>query len=221
MTTPRGDARHSTAARVAQTLRTWIAEGELPPGRQLSEDSLATTLAVSRNTLREAFRQLTHERLLVHEFNRGVFVRVLSAGDVEDLFYVRRLIECAVVRELGPPPYGLTGLATAVTAGEQAAAAGDWTAVASANIHFHRSLVALAGSPRTDEIMSRLLAELRLALHTAVTPRTLYEPFVPRNRALHDALEAGDRHQSADLLAAYLDDSQAALTKANAEAGVP
>lgn len=95
--------RTSTAERVSDILRSRIAEGYFPPGTRLSEDSIGGALGVSRNTLREAFRLLTHERLLVHELNRGVFVRVLSVADVEDIYRTRTLVECAVVRGLGEP----------------------------------------------------------------------------------------------------------------------
>lgn len=106
--------RSSTADRVAEILRTRIAEGYLTPGSKLSEDSIGHALGVSRNTLREAFRLLTHERLLAHELNRGVFVRVLTVQDVIDIYQVRRLIECAAVRSLAMPPYDLSQAAAAV-----------------------------------------------------------------------------------------------------------
>lgn len=93
--------RTSTAERVADILRSRIAEGYFPPGTRLSEDSIGGALGVSRNTLREAFRLLTHERLLIHELNRGVFVRVLTVEDVEDIYRTRALVECAVVRGSG------------------------------------------------------------------------------------------------------------------------
>ena len=35
-----------------------------------------------RNTLREAFRMLSQERLVVHRLNRGVFVRELTVAAV-------------------------------------------------------------------------------------------------------------------------------------------
>src|SRR5882757_6122322 len=176
--------RTSTAERVADILRSRIAEGYFPPGTRLSEDSIGGALGVSRNTLREAFRLLTHERLLVHELNRGVFVRVLAVEDVEDIYRTRRLVECAVVRGLGKPPYRVSALEAAVGAGEKAAQEGIWTGVSTANIHFHRELVALAGSVRADELMRGVLAELRLAFHVVDDPRRLHEPYLVRNRGL-------------------------------------
>ncbi|MEU2564370.1 GntR family transcriptional regulator [Streptomyces longispororuber] len=199
--------RTSTAERVADILRSRIAEGYFPPGTRLSEDSIGGALGVSRNTLREAFRLLTHERLLVHELNRGVFVRVLTVEDVEDIYRVRRLVECAVVRGLGRPPYVVDGLAAAVAEGRAAARARDWKGVSTANIHFHRELVALAGSDRTGEVMRSVFAELRLAFHVVDDPRRLHEPYLARNRQLLEALQSGDRTEAERLLAEYLDDS--------------
>ncbi|MFF8512755.1 GntR family transcriptional regulator [Streptomyces sp. NPDC015492] len=210
--------RTSTAERVADILRNRVAEGYFPPGTRLSEEGIAGALGVSRNTLREAFRLLAHERLLVHELNRGVFVRVLAVDDVDDIHRTRRLVECAVVRGLGRPPYALGALSAAVADGERAALAGDWPGAATADIRFHRALVALAGSARTDELMRGVLAELRLAFHVVDDPRSLHEPFLARNREILDALRAGDRTTAERLLARYLDDSRDRIAAAYARA---
>ncbi|MGW1725334.1 GntR family transcriptional regulator [Streptomyces sp. NPDC002306] len=199
--------RTSTAERVSDILRSRIADGYFPPGTRLSEDSIGGALGVSRNTLREAFRLLTHERLLVHELNRGVFVRVLSVEDVEDIYRTRALVECAVVRGLGEPPYAVQDLAAAVTAGQTAALEDDWKAVGTANIHFHRELVALAGSERTDELMRSVFAELRLAFHIVDDPRRLHEPYLARNRQILQALQTRDKEGAEKLLQIYLADS--------------
>ncbi|MFE3634053.1 GntR family transcriptional regulator [Streptomyces sp. NPDC059168] len=206
--------RTSTAERVADILRSRVAEGFFPPGARLSEDAIGGALGVSRNTLREAFRLLTHERLLVHELNRGVFVRVLTAEDVEDIYRVRALVECAVVRGLGEPPYALDGLAAAVTEGRLATHEDDWKALGTANIHFHRELVALAGSERTDELMRGVFAELRLAFHVVDHPRRLHEPYLARNRQILQALRAGDPREAERLLGTYLADSRERVVEA-------
>lgn len=199
--------RTSTAERVSDILRSRIADGYFPPGTRLSEDGIGGALGVSRNTLREAFRLLTHERLLVHELNRGVFVRVLTVEDVEDIYRTRRLVECAVVRSLGEAPYDLEALAAVVEEGAKAAREGDWKGLGTANIHFHRELVALAGSARTDELMRSVFAELRLAFHVVDDPKRLHEPYLARNRQILQALQAGDRSAAEEMLAIYLDDS--------------
>ncbi len=208
--------RSSTAERVADVLRRRITDGDLPPGTRLSEEQLVEVLRVSRNTLREAFRLLAHEGLLVHELHRGVFVRRLDEDDLIDLYRLRRAIECEVVRSLaGLDASRLQPLHEDVTAGEAAARRGDWPAVGTANMRFHEHLVALAGSRRLDEITSRLLAELRLAFHAVASPQRLHEPYVGRNRGLLELLLAGDAARAAEDLEGYLRDSQAELLAAH------
>ncbi|WP_373847532.1 GntR family transcriptional regulator, partial [Delftia acidovorans] len=64
--------------RVTEQLRSKLIDGAWEPGQKLSEASLSESLQISRNTLREAFRLLTKEGLLVHEPNKGVSVAAPS-----------------------------------------------------------------------------------------------------------------------------------------------
>jgi DNA-binding GntR family transcriptional regulator len=194
--------------------------GDFAPGQRLSEQALCTRLGVSRNTLREAFRLLTHERLLVHELNRGVFVRTLSEQDVVELYRVRRLIEIAALRSLGDAAGledSLTKIAESVAEAELAAKEGRWQDVGTANLRFHRALVDLAGSRRIEEFMAQILAELRLVFHVMKNPRRFHEPYIGRNRELLEALRAGDVTRAETLLGEYLDDAESQLVQAHAE----
>ncbi|MCX5203479.1 GntR family transcriptional regulator [Streptomyces sp. NBC_00237] len=198
-----------TAERLAASLRDRIAEGGLKPGEQLPEAAFAQAYGVSRNTVREAFRLLVHERLVVHEFNRGVFVRVPGPADITDIYAVRFALETAGVRAAGAAaPRLIADVLAAVAAGEAAAATGDWVQVADAGIHFHRALAALAGSPRTDSYMSAILAELRLVFQEMPSPAHLHEPFVGRNRVIAELLEASELDAAETELRAYLADSR-------------
>ncbi|MDQ2884322.1 MAG: GntR family transcriptional regulator [Actinomycetota bacterium] len=209
--------RISTAERVAEVLRTRIAEGFFPPGSRLAEDTIGSGLGVSRNTLREAFQLLTRERLLTHELNRGVFVRVLTVSDVIDLYRVRKLVECAIVRDIDSPLAEMERVAAAVVEGEQAEKRLDWQGLGTANIHFHQALAALAGSPRVDELMRGILAELRLVFHVMADPRRFYEPYLAGNREILGRIEVGDGPGAERLLAAYLDTAQEQLVDAYAQ----
>ncbi len=198
---------------MADILRDRIIEGFFEPGQRLSEESISEALGVSRNTLREAFRLLGHERLLDHRLNRGVFVRVLSAEDVADLYRVRRVLQGAAVRRR-PTGAALAVIREAVADAERAAAADDWRAVGTANIRFHQALVTMNGSPRLDETMRQLLAELRLVFHVMENPRGFHEPFVERNRELLELIEAGRADEAATFLDAYLDHAEQLLVRA-------
>lgn len=207
--------RASTAERLADILRNRIAEGYFEPGTRLSEESIGSALGVSRNTLREAFRLLTHERLLSHELNRGVFVRVLTVDDVVDLYRVRKLIECAAVRTVTKPPRDrLRPAEEAVEAGVQAAKQRVWRDLGTADLRFHQALAGLAGSARVDEFMRGLLAELRLVFHVMADPQPFHEQYLARNQEILEVLRAGKGKAGERMLAHYLDDAREQLIKA-------
>ncbi|WP_326692184.1 MULTISPECIES: GntR family transcriptional regulator [unclassified Streptomyces] len=208
--------RTSTAERVADILRNRIMEGGFQPGARLAEEEIGGALGISRNTLREAFRLLTHERLLVHELNRGMFVRVLTVEDLADIYRVRGLVECAVLRALGAPPYPLEAVEAAVRAGRRAAQLRRWRDLGTANMRFHQALVELAESPRTNEAMRGVLAELRLVFHVVDDPQRLHEPYLSRNEEILRALQGGEARAAEQLLDVYLDDSRRQLAEAYA-----
>ncbi|TQN31413.1 DNA-binding GntR family transcriptional regulator [Haloactinospora alba] len=212
--------RSSTAERVADVLRGRIIEGGMAPGTRLSEEAIGAALGVSRNTLREAFRLLGHERLLVHELNRGVFVANPTVGDVTDLYRVRRAVELAALRGAGGATEEAVSLVGAAVREEQNAADnGDWGAVGTANMRFHQAVAGLAASPRTDEIISRVLAELRLVFHVMTTPRAFHAPYLEQNREIHRLLCEGAPDEAALILAEYLDTAEQQLVAAFAASG--
>jgi DNA-binding GntR family transcriptional regulator len=214
-------SRTSTAERVAAILRSRIIEGHFPPGTRLAEDSIGSALGVSRNTLREAFRLLSHERLLTHELNRGMFVRTLSIEDVVDLYRVRRIVECGVIRTVTGPHPGMGAVAAAVADGEEALRRSEWQALGTANIKFHQALVALAGSTRSDELMGGILAELRLVFHVMADPQRFHEPYLARNRGILRRLQNGDGPGAAEDLEVYLHDAEEQLVQAYAQRRSP
>lgn len=207
-----GLAQASTADRVAALLRTHITRGLFPPGTRLSEEAIGRALGISRNTLREAFRLLSHERLAVHQHNRGTFVPVLTREDVTDLYAVRRLVEGGAARMASTASASSRlAVTAAVEAGEAAADEDRWLEVRTADLRFHQAIAALAGSRRVDELMSRALAELRLAFHAMADAEEFHAPFVRRNRVLAELIAAGDGDAAERELIDYLAEAEAQI----------
>lgn len=200
-------SRASTVDWVVDSLRVRITEGYFTPGTRLSEEALGEALAVSRNTLREAFRLLTHERLLEHRRNRGVFVRRLTGAEVAELYRIRALLEDAALGTVTEAS-DLSDLRTTLQDAEDAAARGNWQGVGTANIHFHQAVMALTGSPRLTDYLRGLFAELRLAFLVVDDPRAVHEPYVARNRALLALLEKGEVSAARQDLADYLEQAK-------------
>jgi DNA-binding GntR family transcriptional regulator len=78
---------------VYQQLRDWIVQGHYPDGVALTELRVSQELGVSRTPVREAFRQLELDGLVVSSPNRSVTVHCFSDQDILDLYEVRSRIE--------------------------------------------------------------------------------------------------------------------------------
>ncbi|GAB6987651.1 GntR family transcriptional regulator [Nocardioides pyridinolyticus] len=196
----------STGERVADLLRGYLIQGRITPGTRMSEEAFARAFAVSRNTLREAFRLLAHEGLLVHELNRGVFVRELTRSDIEGIYQFRRVLELSAVRSAEThSPARLSAVRLAVTEALSAAEQEDWHAVGTANMNFHLAITALAGNARMDAAIRQLLAEMRLAFYVMDPVKDFHAPYLPVNVDICELLERGSCDEAADRLEAYLD----------------
>lgn len=206
-----GSAVAGSSHRVADALRVEIGHGAIPPGSQLGEEALASVLGVSRNTVREAFRLLSQERLLIHFPDRGMFVRELSDDDIRDLYASRRVVELHAVRRAlsdDARELDLEAARVELAAGEEASARDDARRLGTADVGFHRAIVGLAGSPRLTEAAARWLLEARLAFPRVADPLAWHRRYLVRHRAILDALTARDRRRATSLLGDYLDDAE-------------
>ena len=80
-------------AHIVEALREAILNGDIPPGGQIVEMSLAEQFGVSRGPLREAIRQLIEEGLLVTVPYTGTHVRELSISDIHEIYSLRIALE--------------------------------------------------------------------------------------------------------------------------------
>ncbi|GAB3939530.1 GntR family transcriptional regulator [Corynebacterium tapiri] len=200
------------ARSTAHTLRRLISEGEFLPGAKLNEVVLAESLGVSRNTLREAFAMLAEERLVRRERNRGVFVASPSVEDIQDVYRARLSIEPAGLR------FGslldARFLRNVVNSAQESAETGDLAAVALANQEFHRHIVAAHDSRWLNELMSRLLATMRLAFldELVITP-DFHVEYVEHNAKIARLVAEGQRDGAAGELEKQLRETLRTLSR--------
>lgn len=200
--------RTSSAERAAAVLRAQVDEGRLRSGARLPEEAIARALGISRNTLREALSQLVSERIVVRVPNRGVLIRTPTADDVRDVYRARRVIETGAIRVGQGAEEFLAAMRAAVSEGRDGLANADGDAVASANQHFHRAIVAQARSSRLDVEMDLLLAEMRLVFFRTGSAREFHSRYVERNGEIVELLTGGEIESAADAMDTYLHDAE-------------
>jgi DNA-binding GntR family transcriptional regulator len=204
-----GSTHAHTGAWVAAVLRSRIAEGQLLPGAKLSEQALSAAMGVSRNTLREAFAVLDHELVITRIPNRGVFVSSPGPEGVREIYAVRRMIEPAAV--LWGPDLDVAALAAIIVDARAALEDGNIAKMADANQCFHEELVRATGSVHLQELMTKVLAQMRLVFHAMGDAPDFHSHYVELNAALVELLQSGKREQAAEEMRGYLDRAEAEL----------
>lgn len=74
-------------------IRNRLLLGVYGPGEQISENSLAKEIGVSRTPVREAINRLESERLVRKIPNVGTFISCPTEQDLEDLYDIREMLE--------------------------------------------------------------------------------------------------------------------------------
>ena len=204
--------RISIADQVAAVLRQKILNGELQPGTPLQEVPTATSLGVSRNTMREATRILSMEGLLKRNAHRGVTVARLSSNDVAEIYRVRHLMEIPAVLVAKPEDLDvLLQLQIALEGYECSVRDADWVAAVGHDLHFHTLLMRFHRNGRLESFYQKLIGELRMGM--VLVDRRHDDPggLVPVHRKMYDLLKAGEVQECARVLAQHLRDSETRL----------
>ena len=143
---------------VLAQLRRAIAVGELSPGDQIPQASLAERFGTSRVPLREALKILEGEGQVVYRPHRGYVIATLSAAELAEIYTLRELLEREVLARSLPLVTDalLARLEEATVELERAASAGDVGECILANRRFHFMLFDAAGMSRATRMLQLL-----------------------------------------------------------------
>ena len=140
---------------VADTLRDAILDGELAPGEKLDQSDLADSLRVSRTPVRSALQMLAKEGFVQVTPHRGAVVAQLSAEEVEELYFIRGVLEGAAA-SLAASQLDDGHVDELKTLLEQMAAADGRDQWMELNTRFHVTLYRIAAGPRLLSMIRRL-----------------------------------------------------------------
>jgi DNA-binding GntR family transcriptional regulator len=197
------DENSTVAARITEAIADQIIAGTLKPDTPLRQDHVAREFNSSHVPVREAFRQLEAQHLVVALPRRGVRVAPLDATAIREISEMRAALEVVALRHAAPrlTPAHLAKIELALIESENAETLQDFEA---ANRAFHRALVAPCGMPRLLASLDGLQrANSRLVFAMARTagwrPRSNQD-----HRFILQALRARNLEQASSLLARHI-----------------
>ena len=203
-----GDA----AERVAAELRQQILRGELRPGEKIRDSHLYTSFGVSRNTMRDAIRQLVFEGLVTTRMHSGSAVRVVTEEDARDIYTVRRSLEIsAVTASSRATSDQLDAMHASIALTAKYVDEERWDDVNTSTMLFHQSIVRFIGSARLDTFFETVVAQLRLCFGYIPNRPEFHVQWLGRYRVIAEHISSGRRDEAARELAYYLDDSEAQM----------
>lgn len=193
----------TVAARIAEAIAQKIIAGTLKPDAPLRQDHVAREFNSSHVPVREAFRQLEAQHLVVALPRRGVRVAPLDATSIREISEMRAALEAVALRHAAPrlTPADFARIELALIEGENAETLQEFE---TANRAFHQALV-------TPCRMPRLLANLdglQRANSRMVFAMARSSGWRPRSNQDHrlivQALRARNLEQASHLLARHI-----------------
>lgn len=205
--------------RAYQFMRNKLALGELPPGTRLINRALAKEIGVSLTPVREALNRMISEGLLEYRAGLGTFVPIPNIRDLQELYDLRKTLECDAVKKAAGrlKEQDLVALAgsirdmEALLAGrgsngnDQPVARPIFESWRAADTLFHSVLLRAAGNRRVLEMVAnlQLICQIQQDWDTT-TYRTVSDAHRDHQDVLA-ALAAGDLDKAQDVVRRHID----------------
>ena len=186
-----------------------VRDGRLAPGQRLTEAEFTQKLSVSRPTVREAFRQLCSDGLLLSEPHRGVSVRQLTRRELDDLFVIRATLEALAVRLAAPAlqsaPAELIRIQDAL---DQAQRTADLTEMSRHNLAFHQLFAETSGNTLLQSLLHRLTNSVYWLQFRVLVADDKVLHSNSQHQEITAAILAGNAKTAADIMAAHIDQTR-------------
>ncbi len=191
--------------RIADSITTAIVERRLMPGTKLAEQKIADIFKVSRTLVRQAFHQLSRDKLVNLEPARGARVAEPGVEEARQVFEVRQMLESAMIRRAATDlePAQIAELRAHLKDEEAAIRRTDVSGRTRLLADFHVVIAGMLGNAvlagMIGELVSRssLIALMYQSAHSA-------EHSFEEHVAIVDALEKRDTRAAARLMESHL-----------------
>ncbi|MDY6049766.1 MAG: GntR family transcriptional regulator [Corynebacterium sp.] len=186
----------TTPGLAAQDIIERIRDGRIAPGDRLPEVELSTSLGLSRNSLREAFRVLAFAGVVEHIPNRGVFVIRPTVKRANDYYTYRKVVEVGALDYVHPGSPAMEKLEELITVEEP---------ISYTIADFHQCIVDSVGSHSLSRSFEQIIVLSWIVALSFPEIVNRFPCYMETNRKIVDALAREDVAGARTLLHDYLD----------------
>jgi DNA-binding GntR family transcriptional regulator len=177
-------------------IQVWIIKEEYLPGQQLKEEEIATRLDISRPPVREAFKMLEAEGLVIRKPRRGVFVTEMTEKDVWEAYTLKAaLYEMALELAMNTISESqIQELEAVVRRMENCVQAEPVDLLGYQEFHrnFHNQIMVISGHQRLKKISASIHNQVSRFSYKSLQNRNHLDSSVRYHRQILDAIKDQD-----------------------------
>lgn len=189
-------------------IQVWIIKGEYQPGQQLKEEEIAMRLDISRPPVREAFKMLEAEGLVIRRPRRGVFVSEMTRKDVWEAYTLKAtLYELSVDLAMDViSEVQIKDLASIVRqmADSVAAEPVDLFRYQEHHRHFHDQIMLISGHDRLKKISASIHNQISRFSCRSLQNDVHLESSLGYHRNILKAVKSGNKGLACKLMKAHV-----------------
>ena len=189
-----GRDKYSLRGRVFQSIREDILSGRYEQNTELKEAAIGAELGVSRTPVREALRQLELEGLVTIIPNRGAYVNMITAKDVQDIYVIRSMLEglCARWAAQSITAEQLDSMEETLCLSEYHTSKKNYEKLYELDSLFHEQLYEAGGSRILNHILSDFHDYVKMVRKVTISASGRSVTSTEEHRAIFEAIKEKD-----------------------------
>ena len=189
-----GRDKYSLRGRVFQSIREDILSGRYEQNTELKEAAIGAELGVSRTPVREALRQLELEGLVTIIPNRGAYVNMITAKDVQDIYVIRSMLEglCARWATQSITDEQLDSMEETLCLSEYHTSKKNYEKLYELDSLFHEQLYEAGGSRILNHILSDFHDYVKMVRKVTISASGRSVTSTEEHRAIFEAIKEKD-----------------------------
>ena len=183
---------------VYRALLAAISDGTLAPGQRFTQEEVAAQLAVSRQPVLQALRQLKNDGFVNDAPGRGVLVAPLDVGWMQQVYQVRGALDALAARLAAAQRVQLDPALMA--RGRKAAAGKNVQAMIDADLAFHQAIYSASGNALIEQAAMLHWRHLRRVMGAVLQSSSQRSTVWDEHTQIADAIFRGQADRAATLI---------------------